>query len=287
MASRRCSSRAHQADSSRIISWLFSKPPQVSTTALRALTAIDRSRPLRADAENFLADVVLDQLPARRLVQNGDGALLDQTLEQFPGVGIAIGRSIVEFVHAVRAGQVGKLDADRRMLVLLRIAAEACEPGIVLAHLLRPHLRHRFRHGEGAAQRGQIGDGLVDRGCIQISLASDARIAAFLAFRRLLQNDDLGPEIVRGDRGGHPAAPKPTTTTSASTSQESGIRTLLRSAMHQRDCFASDFLAMTRRAGPPWRSFVAISPIPCAQPRLTWQDYRRRLKFQGSFTHER
>ncbi len=69
----------------------------------------------------------------------------------------------MKLVHAVRAGQIGKLDADRRMLVLLRIAAQTLEPGIVLAHLLRPHPHHSIRHREGPAQGGQIGDGFVDR----------------------------------------------------------------------------------------------------------------------------
>ena len=144
----------------------------------------------------------------RRFVQNGDRALLDQALEQFPGVGIAIGGSIVEFVHAVRAGQIRKFDTDRRMLMLLWIAAEACEPCIVLAHLLGPHPHHGLRHGVGSAQSGEIGDGLVDRRCVQIALAGDARVAAFLTFGRLLQDDDLGAQIVGGDRSGHARGPE-------------------------------------------------------------------------------
>ena len=115
----------------------------------------------------------------------------------------------MEFVHAVRAGQVGEFDPDRRMLVLLRVAAEACEPVVVAAHLLGPHPHHRLRHGVGAAQRGQIGGGLVGVGGVQIALPGDPRVAAFLALGRLFQDDDLGAEIVRGDRGGEPRRPEP------------------------------------------------------------------------------
>jgi len=47
--------------------------------------------------------------------------------------------------------------------MLLRVAAKAGEPGVVLAHLLGPHFHHGFGDGVGAAQGGQIGNGLVDR----------------------------------------------------------------------------------------------------------------------------
>ena len=66
----------------------------------------------------------------------------------------------MEFVHAVRTGQIGELDADRRVLMLLRIAAEAAKPGVVPAHLLGPHLHHRLGHGVGSAKGGEIGGGL-------------------------------------------------------------------------------------------------------------------------------
>jgi len=42
--------------------------------------------------------------------------------------------------------------------MLLRIAAEAFEPCVVSAHLLRPHPHHGLRHRVGSAQGGQIGD---------------------------------------------------------------------------------------------------------------------------------
>src|SRR5437588_369816 len=43
-------------------------------------------------------------------------------------------------------------------------------------------------------------------------------VPAMLAFRRLLEDQDLGPEIVGGDGGGKPGRPNPATTTSVSTS---------------------------------------------------------------------
>ena len=50
---------------------------------------------------------------------------------------------------------------------------------------------------------------MLGRGGIQISLAGDARVAAFLAFGRLLQDDDLGAQIMRGDGGGHARCAEP------------------------------------------------------------------------------
>ena len=96
-----------------------------------ALARLDGDRlvaSLRPHTEDFLGDIVLDQFLARRFVQHLDRTLLYQPLEQFPGIGIAVGRTIVKLMHAVRARQIGELDADRRMLMLLRIAAQACEP---------------------------------------------------------------------------------------------------------------------------------------------------------------
>jgi hypothetical protein len=107
------------------------------------LAGPDVDRPvasLGSHAEDFLGDGVLDQGPRRRLVQNGDRALFDQALEQLPGIGIAVGGSVVEFVYTVRAGQIGEFDADWWVLMLLWVAAEAFEPCIVLAHLFGPHL---------------------------------------------------------------------------------------------------------------------------------------------------
>jgi len=39
-------------------------------------------------------------------------------------------------------------------------------------------------------------------------LAGDARIAAFLTFGRLFQNDDLGSELVRSDRCSYASRPE-------------------------------------------------------------------------------
>jgi len=114
----------------------------------------------------------------------------------------------VEFMHTVRTGQIREFDADRRMLMLLRIAAERRQPGIVPAHLLRPHLHHGLRHRVVSAERREIGGCLVGGRCVQVALARDPRVAAFLTFGRLFQDDDLGAEIVRGDRCGHARGPE-------------------------------------------------------------------------------
>src|SRR5438046_657940 len=143
--------------------------PMTGTLAWRVLYlwSVQRlaSRPpaLSPDPEDFPGAAVLDQLFPRRFVEDGDRAFLDEALEQLPGVGIAVGRAVVEFMDAVRAGQIGEFDADRRMLMLLRVAAEAFEPLVVAAHLLGPNPHHGLRHGVGSAQRGQIGGGLFSR----------------------------------------------------------------------------------------------------------------------------
>jgi hypothetical protein len=69
---------------------------------------------------------------------------------------------MVEFVYTVRSGELGKLDANGLMLMLLRVASDALDPGIVLAHFLCPHLYHGVWHAVGPAQRVQIGDGFLD-----------------------------------------------------------------------------------------------------------------------------
>ena len=117
---------------------MFSNPPQVSTTPLRALTAIVSFAALGAHAEDFAAGFILDQFSARRFIKYRDRALFDQPLEQFPGVGIPIGGAVVEFMHAARAGQVGEFDADRRMLMLLRVAAEASSQSL-FRHISSAH----------------------------------------------------------------------------------------------------------------------------------------------------
>src|SRR5271165_4708247 len=128
------------------------------------------------------------------------------------------------------------------MLMLLRIAAKARQPVIVAAHLLGPHLDHRLRHGVGPAQRPQICRSFFRRRCIEIALPRHAGIPAMLAFPRLFEDQDIGAEIVGGERSGNPAAPNPATTTSASRRSE---------------------LATNVRA----RSFVPVSP-PGIRPRI-------------------
>jgi hypothetical protein len=88
------------------------------------------------------------------------------------------------------------------MLMLLRITAKACEPVIVPAHLLRPRLHHRLRHGVRSAEGGEVGGGLFSRGCAQITLSRDPCVAALLSFGRLFQNDDFGSLTVGSDGGG-------------------------------------------------------------------------------------
>src|SRR5262249_2758132 len=83
--------------------------------------------------------------------------------------------------------------------MLLRIPTYARDPGIVLAHFLRPHAHHGIWHAVGSTQRVQIGDGVFDRGRIEIALAGDACVAALVSMRRLFHYDHLRASIVRGD----------------------------------------------------------------------------------------
>src|SRR5215472_9974353 len=99
---------------------------------------------LSPHSENFLGGAVLDQLPRRSLVEDLDRPLLHQPLEEFPSVGIAVSRAVMEFVDAVRAGQVREFDADRLMLMLLRVTAEPRKPVVVAAHFLGPNFHHWF-----------------------------------------------------------------------------------------------------------------------------------------------
>ena len=140
----------------------------LKTTACQhhRLASLDVDRltsPLGTHAKDLLGIVALDQFAGRCFIQNGDRALLDQTLEPLPGVGITIGRPVVELVHAVRPRKVGEFDADRLMLMLLGIGAEACKPRVVLAHFFRPYLHHGCRDCVGPAQGSEIGNGLVGR----------------------------------------------------------------------------------------------------------------------------
>ena len=157
----------------------------------------------------FFREIVLDQGTPRGFVENGDGALFDQTFEPLPGVGIAIRRPVMEFVHAVCTGQVRELDSDRLMLVFLGIATDAFEPGVVLAHLFRPHLHHGLRHRVVAAQGVEISGGFVDGRGVEIALSGHAGVAAFLPFRRFFQHDDFSSQIVGGDGCRHARGSEP------------------------------------------------------------------------------
>ncbi len=134
--------------------------------------------------------------------------------------------------------------------MLLWIATKAFEPRIVLAHLFRPHSHHGFRHGVGTAQGGEIGDGFVGRRCIQISLAGDPRVAAFLALGRFLQYDDLRSSIVSGDRGGDARGPE---------SDDDDIGFDVPCVWHQR-LVLRDVLRLTEPVGPRYR-WSAISDL--------------------------
>jgi hypothetical protein len=56
---------------------------------------------------------------------------------------------MVELVHTIRSGEFRKLDANGLMLMLLRVASDTLDPGIVLAHFLCPHLYHGGWHAVG------------------------------------------------------------------------------------------------------------------------------------------
>src|SRR5580658_10275304 len=94
------------------------------------------------------------------------------------------------------------------MLMLLRIAAEASEPFVVLTHLLRPRFHHGLGHSVRSTQGVKVSDSLVSRRCIQVPLAGDARIATLLTLGRLLQDNDLAAQIMSRDRRGHPRGAK-------------------------------------------------------------------------------
>ena len=140
----------------------------------------------------------------RRLVHDCDRTLFHQEIEPHPCIRISIRRPVMELVHAVRPWQVGEFDPNGWMLVLLRVAAHAGEPRIILAHLLGPDAHHRLRHSIRSTERGEIHHRLLDRRRIEITLAGDARIAAMLAVRGLFQNKDLRAKIVSGHGGGAP-----------------------------------------------------------------------------------
>jgi hypothetical protein len=50
---------------------------------------------------------------------------------------------------------------------------------------------------------------LFDRRCIQIALAGDPGVAAFLTLGRFFQDDDLGSQIVRSDSRSYARCPEP------------------------------------------------------------------------------
>ena len=113
--------------------------------------------PLCPDAEDFSGHTVLDEFLTRGLIENLDVSVPDSTSQHVPGVRIPNDRPMVELVDTVRARKFGELDADGLMLMLLRVTTDALDPGIVLAHFLRPHLHHSVRDTVGPTQGLEIG----------------------------------------------------------------------------------------------------------------------------------
>ena len=107
----------------------------------------------------------------------------------------------MKFVRAIGAGQFGKFNAFRLVLMLLRITADAFGPVVVAANFRSPGTRQGVRHGEGAAQRVEIGDGFIRVVNLQIALARDARIAAFFAFRCFFQHQHFRAHVAGGNCG--------------------------------------------------------------------------------------
>src|SRR5262245_42848637 len=85
------------------------------------------------------------------------------------------------------------------MLMLLRVTPNALDPGIVLAHFLRPYPYHGVWHVVGSAQRVQIGGGFLDRRRVKIALAGYTRVAAFVPIGRLFQQEHLRACLACGD----------------------------------------------------------------------------------------
>ena len=65
--------------------------------------------------------------------------------------------------HVIFLLDYRKFDTHRLMLMLLRVATGALDPGIILAHFLRLHPHHGVRNAVGPTQRVEIGDGFLDR----------------------------------------------------------------------------------------------------------------------------
>src|SRR5262249_48759618 len=100
----------------------------------------------RSNAEDVFRRPVLDEFLPRGGIQNLNLSFPDRPRQHLPGVRKPYDRSMVELVHTVRSGELGKLDANGLMLMLLRVATNALDPGIVLAYFLSPHPYHRVWH---------------------------------------------------------------------------------------------------------------------------------------------
>src|SRR5262249_38669537 len=100
----------------------------------------------RPDAEDFLRRPMLDEFLPRGGIQNLNLSFPNRPRQHAPGVRKPHDRSMVELVHTVRSRELGKLNANGLMLMLLRVATDPLDPGIVLAHFLGPHLYHGVWH---------------------------------------------------------------------------------------------------------------------------------------------
>ena len=148
---------------------------------------------LGAHAEDFLGDVVLDQLPGRRLIEDRDRAAPSPAARtasrcrnsRRSGRRGICARSPSRAGPGTRCRPAGAdAPAGRRRG---RRASRCCGTSP------RPTPHHGLGHGVGTAQRGQVGGGLIGRRGVEVALARDAGIAAFLAFRRLFEDDTLAP----------------------------------------------------------------------------------------------
>src|SRR5207249_4779377 len=117
--------------------------------------------PFGSDAEDIFRHPVLDEFLTGGGVQNLNLSFPDSPRQHLPGMRIPYDRPMVELVHTVRPRELGKLNANRLMLVLLRVATNALDPGVVLAHFLCPHPYHGVWHAVGPTQRMQISDSFL------------------------------------------------------------------------------------------------------------------------------
>ncbi len=82
-----------------------------------------------------------------------DGAIVVQTNG---------GPEVLEWTQSDPGNSENSIPTGWLMLILLWVTAEAFEPGVVVAHLLRPDPDHGFRHGVGTTQGGQVGDAFLN-----------------------------------------------------------------------------------------------------------------------------